>query len=163
MGGVHATLSCSYRMGAQISCYLGQSCCPISALICPPSIICISKYGEVSSAFIQGSDRQMESMITSQFGYRVSFPTNSEKGDNDNLNEDPTPSIAAKSAYPHSIEVEVAIHAIRLRIEGPDFVFRGNTSSTELRADDPLFFGPPPSPLVEHIEELITLCLLGKV
>ena len=39
----------------------------------------------------------------------------------------------------------------------------GNTSPTEPRVNDPLSFGPPPSPPVEHMEEIIALCLLGKV
>lgn len=39
----------------------------------------------------------------------------------------------------------------------------GDTGPTEPRINDPLLFGPPPTPLVEHMEELIALCLLGKV
>ncbi|KAJ8421388.1 hypothetical protein Cgig2_006285 [Carnegiea gigantea] len=38
----------------------------------------------------------------------------------------------------------------------------GNGKSPDLHADEPPFLRPPPSPPVEHIEELIALCLLGK-
>ncbi|KAJ8437740.1 hypothetical protein Cgig2_009455 [Carnegiea gigantea] len=39
----------------------------------------------------------------------------------------------------------------------------GNSSSPDLKANEPPCFGPPASPPVEHVEELIALCLLGKV
>ena len=39
----------------------------------------------------------------------------------------------------------------------------GNSSSPDLKANEPPCFGPPAIPPVEHMEELIALCLLGKV
>lgn len=38
-----------------------------------------------------------------------------------------------------------------------------NSSPSDLRADKLHLFGPPSSPLVEHMKELIALDLLGKV
>ena len=39
----------------------------------------------------------------------------------------------------------------------------GNSSSLDLKANEPPCFGPSASPLVEHMEELTALCLLGKM
>lgn len=39
----------------------------------------------------------------------------------------------------------------------------GNSNSPDLLGDEPLFLGTPPAPPVEHMEELIALCLLGKI
>ena len=126
-------------------------------------------------------------------------PTNSKNGDNDNLHQDPTPSSAAQSKYPHSLgkggsdhpcnPIEKGhtsyakamkfgmgcsthslnpCHEERIDIPLPPSVpilahVIGNTSPSEPRVNDPLSFGPPPAPPVEHMEELLALCLLGKV
>lgn len=124
--------------------------------------------------------------------------TSSENGDHDNLNQDPPPSSAAQSNFPHSMGRGGSDHPCNPSEKGqtsyakatkfglgciahssnpypeeridspwspsvplPAHVI-GDTSPTEPRVNEPLLFGSRPTPPIEHMEELIALCLLGK-
>ncbi|KAJ8424260.1 hypothetical protein Cgig2_028225 [Carnegiea gigantea] len=125
--------------------------------------------------------------------------TNSENGDNENLNRISSVSDTSKSQTPYPVDGSRSDHTCiqtektrlsyakmttfgvgcssnpshptisltaypPLRSSTPhSYPEIGNSSSPDLKANEPPCFGPPASPPVEHMEELITLCLSGKV
>ncbi|KAJ8441362.1 hypothetical protein Cgig2_024874 [Carnegiea gigantea] len=118
MGGVHDATFCSSCLSVLISGDFHHSYCPYCALICPPSILWISQFGEVAYAPTQdhrvirsaNGKHDIMSVLVSltllmscNSDIESLSSTNSENGDNDNLHQDPTPSSAAQSQYLYSM------------------------------------------------------------
>ncbi|KAJ8441162.1 hypothetical protein Cgig2_024891 [Carnegiea gigantea] len=92
--------------------------------------------------------------------------TNTENGDNENLNQISSVSDTSKSQTPYPVGGSRSENTSYppLPSSAPHSYSKiGNSSSLDLKANEPPCFGPPASPPVEHMEKLIALCLSGKV